>query len=117
MQWFAFNPRKAFLHLGCHSNHLVGIGGPGAPHEFYFQRAQDLGNLVVEDDDLDGNVGDVVDVVDVVVIAGNLLIGFTHPAMLQGTSHDCCCWRFLESLLLLLLLLSLSLLVPSGLQS
>lgn len=72
LQWFAFNPRKAFLHLGCHSNHLVGIGGPGAPHEFYFQRAQDLGNLVVEDDDLDGNVGDVVDVVDVVVVAGSL---------------------------------------------
>lgn len=35
--------RKAFLHLWCFGNHILGIGGPGAPHSFAMDRREDLG--------------------------------------------------------------------------
>ncbi|CAE7465830.1 unnamed protein product [Symbiodinium natans] len=41
---------KTFLAAGCKSNHLVGVGGPGAPHVFAFDRRSDLG---LEDEDVD----------------------------------------------------------------
>ena len=42
--------RKGF-HAGCVPIHLVGIGGPGAPHEFVFCRRadQDLHGHVIEE--------------------------------------------------------------------
>ena len=42
------HPRKTFLHLNCFGNHLQGIGGPGAPHTFRFDRASDLGSVRFE---------------------------------------------------------------------
>ena len=35
--------RRSFLHLHCYSNQLRGVGGPGAPHVFAFDRFDDLG--------------------------------------------------------------------------
>ena len=37
--------RKSFLHLWGMGNHLLGVGGPGAPHVFSFDRRADLGAL------------------------------------------------------------------------
>lgn len=34
--------RKSFLAIGCRNSHLKGIAGPGAPHVFAFDRAEDL---------------------------------------------------------------------------
>lgn len=36
-----FDPRKSWLHLGAHKSFLKGMGGPGAPHVYTFQRAGD----------------------------------------------------------------------------
>lgn len=44
--WNAF--RKNFLSLRMCGNNLKGIGGPGAPHTFVFERFRDTGGLVVE---------------------------------------------------------------------
>ena len=38
--------RKTFLQIGCKGNHLQGVGGPGAPHVFSFDRVGDLGSAV-----------------------------------------------------------------------
>lgn len=38
--------RKAFLHLWCFGNHILGIGGPGAPHSFAMDRREDLGGMI-----------------------------------------------------------------------
>ena len=46
--------RKNFLHLKCFGNQLRGIGGPGAPHVFAFDRFEDLG-LVSKDVSLDNH--------------------------------------------------------------
>ena len=35
-------PRKNFLHVRMYGNHIRGVGGPGAPHVFAFDRAADL---------------------------------------------------------------------------
>ena len=37
-----FAPRKHFLHLLCRNCHLRGIAGPGAPHQFGFDRRSAL---------------------------------------------------------------------------
>ncbi|CAJ1449087.1 unnamed protein product [Effrenium voratum] len=34
------------LHIGCCGNNLVGVGGPGAPHTFAFDRAADLPGIL-----------------------------------------------------------------------
>lgn len=42
-----FGARKKYLNVGCFGNHLKGIGGAGAPHEFFLQRREDAGSLTV----------------------------------------------------------------------